>query len=559
MELLTRIQLKAYLKSPNFTIDDEVRDFSYRTCTSNCLIHFYKRDELCCDKMTAKTAPAGSKGGQGLMRSKNSKPEEIRRSNIMAAKALSDAIRTSLGPRGMDKMIQDAKGEVTITNDGATILNQMKVVHPAARMLVELSKAQGIEAGDGTTSVCVMAGSLLDAADKLLKKGIHPTTISESFQKAAGKSVEILTAMSTPVDLSDKESLLKASNTSLNSKVVSQNSAELSPIAVDAVLKIIDPARENSVNLKDIKIIKKLGGTVDDTELVDGMVFEQKAANINGPKKCEKAQIGFIQFCVSPPKTDMDNQVVVSDYAAMDRVLREERAYILNIVKQIKKAGCNVVLIQKSILRDGLSDLAIHFFDKMKIMVVKDIEREDVDFLCKTIGCRPIASLDHFTAENLASADLVEEMQTGSSKCVKITGMATPGKTCSIIIRGSNKLVLEEADRSIHDALCVIRCLVKKRFLIAGGGAPETEVSRELMLHANTLAGAEAYCFKQFADAMEVIPYTLAENAGLNPIATVTELRNKHAQGEKTAGINVRKGAITNILKIDDIVNVMRG
>merc|ERR1711874_881220 len=288
------------------------------------------------------------------------------------------------------------------------------------------------------------------------------------------------TSMSTPVDLSDRESLLKAANTSLNSKVVSQNSAELSPIAVDAVLKVIDPARENNVNLKDIKIIKKLGGTVDDTELVDGMVFEQKAANISGPKKMEKAKIGFIQFCVSPPKTDMDNQVVVSDYAAMDRVLREERAYILNIVKQIKKAGCNVLLIQKSILRDALSDLATHFFDKMKIMVVKDIEREDVEFLCKTIGCRPIASLDHFTAENLTSAEMVEE-----------------------------------ADRSLHDALCVIRCLVKKRFLIAGGGAPETEVSRELMQHANTLTGADAYCFKAFAEALEIIPYTLAENAGL--------------------------------------------
>merc|ERR1719266_419131 len=480
-------------------------------------------------------------------------------------------------------MIQDPKGEVTITNDGATILDQMKVIHPAAKMLVELSKAQDIEAGDGTTSVVVICGSLLEAADRLLKKGIHPTSISEAFQKAAVKSVEILTAMATPVDLSDREKLLSSANTSLNSKVVSQNSAELSPIAVDAVMKVIDPARENNVNLKDIKIIKKLGGTVDDTELVDGLVFEQKAAG--NTKKIEKAKIGLIQFCVSPPKTDMDNQVVVSDYAAMDRVLREERAYLLNIVKQIKKAGCNVLLIQKSILRDALSDLATHFFDKMKIMVVKDIEREDVEFLCKTLGCRPIASLDHFTAENLVSAEMVEEVQTGSSKCVKITGMATPGKTCSIVIRGSNKLMLEEADRSIHDALCVIRCLVKKRFLIAGGGAPETEVSRELMLHANTLTGADAYCFKAFAEALEIIPYTLAENAGLNPIGTVTELRNKHAQGEKTAGINVRKGAITNILeenvvqpllvstsaitlasetvrsilKIDDIVNVMRG
>ena len=427
----------------------------------------------------AKAAGDGAKqGGQGLMKSKNSKPEEIRKSNIQAAKALSDAVRTSLGPRGMDKMIQDAKGEVTITNDGATILNQMSVIHPAAKMLVELSKAQDIEAGDGTTSVVVMAGSLLDAAEKLLQKGIHPTSISESFQRAAEKSAQILTAMASPVDLSDRDSLLKAANTSLNSKVVSQNSAELSPIAVDAVLKIIDPARENNVNLKDIKIIKKLGGTVDDTELIDGMVFDQKAANVNGPKKMEKAKIGFIQFCVSPPKTDMDNQVVVSDYAAMDRVLREERAYILNIVKQIKKAGCNVLLIQKSILRDALSDLATHFFDKMKIMVIKDIEREDVDFLCKTLGCRPIASLDHFTSENLSSAELVEEIQTGSSKSVKITGMATPGRTCSVIIRGSNKLMIEEADRSLHDALCVIRCLVKKRFLIAGGGAPETEVSR---------------------------------------------------------------------------------
>jgi len=524
-------------------------------------------------------------GSGGLMRAKNTKPEEIRKSNIQAAKALSDAVRTSLGPRGMDKMIQDAKGEVTITNDGATILNQMNVIHPAAKMLVELSKAQDIEAGDGTTSVVVLAGSLMEAAEKLLAKGIHPTTISDSFQKAANKSVEILTNMAIPVDLSDRESLLKSATTSLSSKVVSQHSSELSPIAVDSVLRVVDPARENNVNLKDIKVIKKIGGTVDDTELIDGLVLEQRSSNVNGPKRVEKAKIGFIQFQVSPPKTDMDNQVVVSDYAAMDRVLKEERAYILNIVKQIKKAGCNVLLIQKSILRDALSDLAVHFFDKTKIMVVKDIEREEVDFLCKSLNCRPIASLDHFTPENLASAELVEEIQTGASKCVKFSGIVNPGKTVSLIIRGSNKLMLEEAHRSLHDALCVIRCLVKKRFLIAGGGAPEIEVSRDLMQHANTLTGPDAYCFKAFAEAMEIIPYTLSENAGLNPIGTVTELRNRHAQGEKAAGINVRKGCISNILeenvvqpllvstssislasecvrsilKIDDIVNTIRG
>merc|ERR1712088_199532 len=288
-------------------------------------------------------------------------------------------------------------------------------------------------------------------------------------------------------------------------KVVSQHSSELSPIAVDAVLKVAD-TEKNNVNLKDIKIIKKLGGTVDDTELVEGLVLSQRVAG--GVKKMEKAKVGLIQFQVSPPKTDMDNQVVVSDYAAMDRVLREERAYILNIVKQIKKAGCNVLLVQKSILRDALSDLAIHFFDKMKIMVIKDIEREDIEHVCKSLGCAPIASLDHFTADKLA-----------------------------------------EAHRSLHDALCVIRCLVRKRHLIAGGGAPETELFLKLSDYANTLVGADAYCFKAFAEALEVIPYTLAENAGLNPISTVTELRNKHAQGEVNSGINVRKGTITNILE----------
>jgi T-complex protein 1 subunit delta len=239
-------------------------------------------------------APAYSTKSTGLMTSKNTKPQEIRSSNIRAAKALADAIRTSLGPRGMDKMIQDAKGGVTITNDGATILDQMKVVHPAAKMLVNLSKAQDIEAGDGTTSVVVLAGSLLEAAERMLKKGIHPTLISDAFQKAAAKSAQILQDMAMPVDLSDREKLLQSANTSLNSKVVSQHSTELSPIAVDAVLKVVDTER-NNVNLKDIKIIKKIGGTVDDTELIEGLVLPQRVAG--GVKKVEKAKIGLIQFC----------------------------------------------------------------------------------------------------------------------------------------------------------------------------------------------------------------------------------------------------------------------
>ncbi|KAK6636011.1 hypothetical protein RUM43_009663 [Polyplax serrata] len=499
--------------------------------------------------MTATVGSGDNKKPQGTAYKDKAKPTDIRSSNINAAKAVAAAIRTSLGPRGMDKMIQASNGEVTITNDGATILKQMNVIHPAAKMLVELSKAQDIEAGDGTTSVVVIAGALLEAAEKLLAKGIHPTAISDSFQLAAAKAVEILTNMSMPVDLADKENLIKSASTALNSKVVSQHASVLAPMAVEAVLKLVNPSKSSNCDLKDVKVIKKLGGTVEDTELIDGLVFTQKSSGVNGPKKIEKAKIGLIQFCISPPKTDMDHNVVVSDYSAMDRVLKEERVYILNIVKQIKKAGCNVLLVQKSILRDAVSDLAQHFLDKIKVMVIKDIEREDMEFVAKTLNCRPIASLDHFLPEHLANADLVEEVMAGSSKFVKVTGIQNQGRTVTVLVRGSNKLVLEEADRSLHDALCVIRCLVKKKAFIAGGGAPETEVAVKLAEHAQTLTGVDAYCFKAFADALEVIPSTLAENAGLNPIATVTDLRNRHAEGEVTAGINVRKGAITNILE----------
>lgn len=390
--------------------------------------------------------------------------------------------------------------------------------------MVELSRAQDIEAGDGTTSVVVMAGALLDAAEKLLHRGIHPTAISESFQRAAMHAEKILTDISTPVDLINREQLVKSASTSLSSKVVFQQSSSLAPLAVDAVLKVIEAGHEERVNLCDIKVIKQLGGTVEDTELVDGIVFPMRTANINGPKRVEKAKIGFIQFCISPPKTDMDHNVIVSDYAAMDRVLKEERAYILNIVKQIKKSGCNVLLIQKSILRDAVSDLALHFLDKIKVLVVKDVEREDVEFVCKSLGCRPIASLDHFTAENLSNADLVEEVGVGSSRMVKITGAQNAGNTVTLLVRGSNKLVLEEAERSIHDALCVVRCLVRKKALIAGGGAPEIELALKLANVSDWTEAedVDAICTRAYANAFEVIPFTLAENAGLNPIQVST-------------------------------------
>ncbi|BFZ62194.1 T-complex protein 1 subunit delta [Saitoella coloradoensis] len=499
--------------------------------------------------MAAASTAAARTGGNAAFQNKE-KPQEVRLSNITAAKAVADAIRTSLGPKGMDKMIQTGKGEVVITNDGATILKHMAVMHPAARMLVDLSAAQDVEAGDGTTSVVVICGALLGAAEKLLAKGIHPTIIAESFQRASAKAVEHITSISTPITLTDRESLLRAASTSLNSKIVSQYSTLLGPMAVDAVLKVIDPTTAENVDLRDIRTVQKVGGTIDDTELVDGVVLTQNVVkSAGGPSRMEKAKIGLIQFQLSPPKPDMENQIVVNDYRQMDKILKEERQYLLNMCKKIKKSGCNVILVQKSILRDAVNDLSLHFLAKLKILVVKDIERDEIEFICKSTGCKPIADIESFTEDKLGQAELIDEVETAGTRVVKITGVKNSGKTVSVLCRGANNLVLEEAERSLHDALCVIRCLVKRKALICGGGAPEIEASQALMRWARELAGTEQYCVQAFAEALEVIPTTLAENAGLNSIRVVTELRNRHEKGEKTAGINVRKGNISNILE----------
>ncbi|GMH42462.1 hypothetical protein BSKO_10381 [Bryopsis sp. KO-2023] len=497
--------------------------------------------------MTTNQLPPPPKAGETFR--DNTRKGDVRTMNIEAAKAVADAVRTSLGPRGMDKMVSGPDG-VLITNDGATIVNKMTVTQPAAKMLVELSKSQDVVAGDGTTSVVVICGALLKRCMELLGKGIHPTIISDSFLKASMKACEILESIAIPVDLNDRESLIRAASTSLSSKVVSQYSSLLSPMAVDCVLRIRDPERPQFLDLKDVKLISKLGGTLEDTEPVDGMVFNQKAMkSANGPTKVQNAKIALIQFCISPPKTDLENNVIVSDYQQMDRILKEERNYILQMIKKIRAAGVNVLLIQKSILRDAVTDLAIHYLAKAKIMVLKDIEREEIEFISKTLGCLPIAHIDHMRPEKLATADLVEEVEAGKSRMVKVSGIHNQGRTATVVLRGSNKLVLEEAERSLHDALCVVRCLVQKSFLIPGGAAPEVEVALQLSQWAKTLEGMEQYCVKAFAEALEVIPFTLAENAGLNPINVMSELRNAHAQGKTHHGINVKKGVISDMLE----------
>ncbi|KAM3415506.1 T-complex protein 1 subunit delta [Cercospora zeina] len=493
----------------------------------------------------AQGAPANA--GNNAFKDK-AKPQAVREANITAARAVADAIRTSLGPRGMDKMIQTGKGETIITNDGNTMLRDLGVMHPSAKMLVDLANAQDIEAGDGTTSVVVIAGSLLGAAERLLAKGIHPTIISESFQRAAARAVEILEKVSVPIDLSDRQTLLKAASTSLSSKIVAQE-PKLAPMAVDAVLRTINPNNAQNVDLRNIRILKKAGGVIDDSEMVDGLVLSQQAIkSAGGPTRIEKAKIGLIQFQLSPPKPDMENQIVVNDYRQMDKILKEERTYLLNMVKKIKKAKCNVLFIQKSILRDAVNDLSLHFLHKLGIMAVKDIERDEVEFICKSTGCKPIADIDSFTEDKLGSAELVEEVSNLGSRYVRVSGVKHPNanapKTVSIVARGANPLILDEAERSLHDAMCVIRCLVKKRALLPGGGAPEMAVATQLSQDALTSQYPDSVCFKAFADALEVVPVTLAENAGLNSIKVVTELRARHAKGETNVGVSIKRGGV---------------
>lgn len=415
--------------------------------------------------------------------------------------------------------------------------------------LVEISKAQDIEAGDGTTSVVVIAGALLKACTDLLSKGIHPTSISDGFQVALTKAMEVIDGMAQPVDLNDRDQLIQNAITSLSSKVVSHHSDLLAPMAVDAVMKIIDKEKDTNVDLRNVLVSKKLGGTIDESELIEGLCFvDKKASHIaGGPTRIENAKIALIQFPISAPKSDLESSVVVPDHQAMDRIIKEERNYILNIVKKVVQSGANVLLLQKSILREAVSDLALHFFAKKKIMVIKDIDRDDIDFISRTINATPVAHVDHLKADKLGKADLVEESNAGgNSKVVKVLGCPGNG-TISVLLRGSNQLVLDEADRSLHDALCVVRALVKKRSLVYGGACVEMEVSHQLQKHARTLTGTNSYVVRAFGEALELIPYTLSENAGLDPIVFVTELRNKHNQGEKFAGLNIRTSQIQNM------------
>jgi T-complex protein 1 subunit delta len=476
--------------------------------------------------------------------------KNIRKSNLYMAKGVSDSIRTSLGPYGMDKGIISDQ-EILITNDGATILENAIFNHPAAKMLVNVSKSQDSEIGDGTTSVVILSGSFLGSCINLLEKKISPTKISDNFRLCLKLAQESLIRVSLPIDIENENILYQAASTSLESKVISIQSHILSPIAVKSVLKVIDLQTSCDINLKNIRIIKKIGGTIEHTELLDGVGLEYSIVkSYNGPIKIQSAKIAFIQFHISAPITDTENVVIIKNYSSMDRVIREEKQYITGICRKIKSSGCNVLLIQKSIIRDSISSLALQILAEMQIMVIKDINREDLPFITNSFCCSPIADIESMTFEKFGLAECVEEKTYGSEKIIHFRGLKRSNcKTATVVIRSSNKLLLEEAERSFHDALCVIRSIIRRRYLIAGGGSTEIEISFTLKQFSKTITGLDCFCVIAFANSLEVIPYTLSENAGLEPIDVVSRLKKLHSCGNKFAGINVKKGIIENMFQ----------
>jgi thermosome len=492
----------------------------------------------------------GSAGGMPVLILKEgaseTKGREAQKNNINAAKTVAEIVRTSLGPRGMDKMLVDSLGDVTITNDGATILKEIDVQHPAAKMMVEISKATDNEVGDGTTSVVVLAGSLIEKAEELITKNVHPTVIVDGYRKCAVKSIELLNNIAIKVTSNEKEQLIKIAKTSMQTKLVSKESDDLANIVVTAAQQVSE-SRDGStkVDLDDIKVEKKSGGSIKDTKLIKGIVLDKEVVHGGMPKRVEKAKIALINSALEIEKTEFDAKLNITSPEQMKRFLDEENTMLKNMVEKITGSGANVVICQK-----GLDDIAQHYLAKANVLTVRRVKESDMTKLSRATGARVINNLDDLTSKDLGAADLVEERKVETDKWVFIEGCKNP-KAVTILIRGGSQRVVDEADRSVHDALMVTKDVLEKPLIVAGGGSPEAYVSGKLREWTNTLTGREQLAAEKFAEALEIIPLTLAENAGMNQIDTLAELRSKQNKGSKWAGIDARNSRIADMAKLE--------
>ncbi|HUT81177.1 MAG TPA: thermosome subunit beta [Candidatus Bathyarchaeia archaeon] len=471
--------------------------------------------------------------------------KEAQKNNMRAAMAIAEAVRSTLGPKGSDKMLVDSLGDVVITNDGATILEEIDVEHPAAKLMTQVAKTQDDQVGDGTTSAVILAGALLKNADALIEMGIHPSIIISGYKKATDKAREVLDKIAIDIDPQDKKTLLKVASTALNSKVVSAEKDLMTEIAVDAVLQITEERNGKRIaNLDWIKIVQKAGKALGNTQLIKGVLLDKEIVHPGMPKFIEGAKIALIDDNIEIQKTEFSAEIKIEETSQMQAFLDREQQMIEEMVQKIVKSGANVLVCQK-----GIDDLAQHFLAKKGILAVRRVKKSDMEKLARATGGKIVSTVYELTKDDLGVAGKAEHMKIGDDDNVLISEGKNP-RSVTILVRGGSKYITDEAERSLNDALCVVRDAIEDGKVVAGGGASEVEIALVLRSLAESIGGREQLAIEKFADAMEIIPKTLAENAGLDAIDIVTEIRSKHTGVDGPHfGIDLFKGKVGDLTK----------
>src|SRR5512136_570731 len=471
-----------------------------------------------------------------------SKGKEAQRNNIMAARVIGEVLKTTLGPRGMDKMLIDSLGDITITNDGAAILNEIDVEHPAAKMMVEISKTQDDMVGDGTTTTVVLAGELLKKADELLDQNIHPTLIVSGYRKAAQKAIETINKIAIPVDINDRKTLLKVALTSMSGKAVGAARDHLAEIAIDAVKQISEQRGDSMIaDIDNIQLVKKTGKSLLETTLVRGIIVDKEIVHSGMPKKKDNAKVALLDSALEIEKTEMSAEIRIRDPSQMKAFLDQETSMLKEMADKIKASGADVVFCQK-----GIDDMVQHFLAKEGIIAARRIKESDMEKLARATGGRIVSDIKDLKAADLGFAGMVEERKIGEDKMLFVEKCKDP-HSVAILIRAGLERMVDEAERAITDSLSVVSDVIENNKIVAGGGAIEVEISKELRKYATKVGGREQLAVEAFADAVEVIPRTLAENAGLEPIDILVQLRSAHDSADgKNKGINIYNGKIQN-------------
>ncbi|MBW3001542.1 TCP-1/cpn60 chaperonin family protein [Candidatus Woesearchaeota archaeon] len=472
--------------------------------------------------------PEGTQRSSGRTAQKN---------NIMAAKLVAETVRTTLGPKGMDKMLVDGMGDITVTNDGVTILEEMQIEHPAAKMIVEVAKTQEAEIGDGTTTAVVIAGELLKQAETLLEQNVHPTVIVRGYRQAAVKAQEILQNIGVAVTEKEESILKKVAMTAIYGKGAESAKEKLSEIAIKAVKKVIEKQdSEISFDTDHIKLEKKVGGSVEDTNLIDGVVIEKEVVHPGMPKVVSNAKIALLDSPIEIKDTEIDAKISITDPMQMQAFIEQEEKMILALVDKVAKSGASVVFCQK-----GIDDIAQHFLAKKGILAARRVKKSDMEAISRATSARIVTNFDDLNANDLGKAGLIEEKKVGDEELIFVTGCKNP-KSVTILVRGGTEHIVDEVKRAMTDAIGDVASALKKGKVVGGAGSPEIEVARRLRKFANSLSGREQLAVLAFANALEIIPRTLAENAGLDPINVLTDLKAAHDQKKVWAGINVFTG-----------------